>query len=455
MPPALPLEKELREELVGHMVQYSKGQDPLSYLEDSVFEKNPEHVGRIPTMFGRPPQAFYLDVVRYCEMSAWSEEPPLIISLLNAFKPVHVYPSKIKAILDEGPFRCHPSRQPYWVCRVTAELPLLGRQMTRYAAIQFGEGQKLTNQPGHRVLRVSGPAQSGKSYTLKFFEYLAAIQPLQVGVLHFDFGEGDIGTLAENERIEVELYIARRLEEQVRRHRQKLNAWASGMQAMGGLPLPGLPTLGTLAAEKAYAFRPLTDAQQRTRWAGELAGEFVKQVLSRMAGVPPVWWVLVFDTCEKIPHQAEEFVRQLIGRAAGTDSDAAVDADRGPLRVVLLGDSGHVIPSPVYQPHILEDDLTDQTFGEAELKHYFATFCLSRLLKLDDDLDEHDARLQQLAERSLKRASEIFQNEQPRPPWPRALARAVLEETLPLEAQVAEKRGGAQQQPQPGVTDES
>ena len=443
MAPALPLESELREELVRNLALYSAGQDPISYLQDSIFE-NPDHVLSFSSDRNRTFAALYQEVVRYCEMSAWSEEPPLIISLLKAFEPVRAYPAKIQAILNEGPFRCHPSKTPYRVCRVTADLPLLDRYVTRWAAIYFGDSQKLTNKVGRRVLRVSGPPESGKSYTLKFFEYLAAVQPLQTGVLHFDFGEGDVLTLAGNENIPVELYIARRLEEQVRRHRQRLSSW-QGTPAPGGLP--GLPPLAPTAAaggvggaQKPHAFRPLSETQQRTRWAGELAREFVSQVLSRIEGTPPLWWVVVFSRCEKIPQLAEEFVRRLIERAAGADADTALEADRGPLRVVLLGNSDAVMPNPIYQDHILEDDLEQQRLRMPEMQEYFEAFCLSRLIRLGADDAAHKARINQLARKSYRRAGEIMRTESPKPPWPRALARAVMEETLPLEAMATQKR---------------
>lgn len=442
----IPLKQQIRDELVGRMSEYSLGQDPLSYLQASIFKKNVEHVSRIPTVLGRAPSAFYLDVVQYCEFSAWSEEPPLIISLLRAFEPVHAYPELIKAVIEDGPFRCHPSMHPYWVCLVTANLPLLGRSITRTAAVQFDHSQRRTQQAGHRVLRVDGPTNSGKSYTLKFFEYLAAIQPLQVGLLHFDFGEGDISTLAENEGIPVELYIARRLEEQVRRNRERLKARMGGaLPVPGGIPVPaGLPAPAELGAQKPHPFRPLTDSQQRTRWAGELAREFVRQVLARAEGVPPRWWVVVFDRCEKIPALAEEFVRRLVEAAAGADAGTAEDADRGPLRVVLLGPSAHIMPNPLYEDHVLVEDLENQTLEEAEVNQYFHLFCLSRLIKLDDDLTKHEDRLQQLAIESHQRAQDIFATDTEKPPWTRALAKAVVETTLRLEAQAAQKRSGTQ-----------
>jgi hypothetical protein len=441
----IPLSKQIRDDLVRRMGEYSVGQDPLSYLRQTIFEKNPEHISRIRTISGRPPDAFYLDVVQYCETSAWSEEPPLIISLLRAFEPVQAYPQLVKAVLDEGPFRCHPSMQPYWACLVAANLPLLGRHLTRGAAIRFEQTQGPGKQPG-RVLCVAGPSNAGKSYTLKFFEYLAAIQPLQVGVLHFDFGEGDIITVAGNEGILVELYIARRLEEQVRRNRERLAARiGAALPALPGLAGNVLPDLTSVSSQKAHTFKDLIDIPQRTRWAGELAREFVSQVLARAEGVPPRWWVIVFDRCDKIPPLAEEFVRRLVEAAAGAGVGTAEDADKGPLRVVLLGPSAHIMPNPIYEDHVIDEDLSSQAFGVSELKEYFQVFCLSRLIQLDVDPAKHDLHLQQLAEESLKRAAEIVASDPERPSWPSALTDAVVEKTDALTAQAGQKRSGPPQ----------
>lgn len=441
----IPLSKQIRDDLVRRMGEYSAGQDPLSYLRDNIFTNNADHLSRIRAVLGRPPDAFYLDVVQYCEISAWSEEPPLIISLLRAFEPAHQYPQLVMAVVDEGPFRCHPSNLPYWACLVAANLPLLGRHLTREAAIRFDHTQGPSKQPG-RVLCVNGPTNSGKSYTLKFFEYLAAIQPLQVGVLHFDFGEGDITTVAGNEGILVELYIARRLEEQVRRNRERLNARVgAALPALPGMPGSAPPDLINVSSQKAHTFKDLIDIPQRTRWAGELAREFVSQVLARAEGVPPRWWVIVFDRCDKIPPLAEEFVRRLVEAAAGAGAGTADDADKGPLRVVLLGPSAHIMPNPIYEDHVIDEDLSSQAFGVSELREYFHSFCLSRLIQLDVDAAKYDLHLQQLAEESLKRAAEIVASDPDKPSWPSALTDAVVEKTDALAAQARQKRIGTPQ----------
>jgi hypothetical protein len=428
--PIFPLSDEYREVLVDRLDQLVSGRDPLRFLQEKIFKPYPEHVGRIPLLLGRPPTDFYRDVVRYCEMSAWSEEPALIIALLSAFIPVWQYESNIDTIRNGGPFRCHPPGYPYHVCRVAAELPLLGRRKTRAAALYFDRKYSLNGQPGKRVLRVRGPTTSGKTYTLNFFRYLAAIQPLQLGILHIDFGEKEMVTQAAGAEIPIELFLAQRLEAQVRRRRAELRP--APPPALGN----GLSTL-TLDAEvqQPYVLQPLSDLQQRTRWTRELVNVFVDQVLFRLDPTPR-WWVLVVDNCEKTPPEAHEFVRRLVERAAGIPTTAE-DADKGPLRVVLLGDSDVLMPNPVYQDHIVNEDLEGQILGAAEVQEYFRVLCLCRGILLDE------AHLQALADESVAHAQEIVHkaHDSP-PPWPCALAAAIIEKTLSLEALAAQKRSG-------------
>lgn len=441
----LPLESDFRLKLVSHMTEALLGRDPLSYLQESIFANNPDHVSRITMPFGRSLMDYFLDVVIYCERSAWFEEPPLIIGLLEAFRPLHEYQDLVQAIRDKGPYRCHPSTQPFWVCRVASDLPLFARYPTRIAAIQFSSGTSINKQPGQRVLRVNGPTGSGKTYTLTFFEYLASIQPLEVGVLNLDFGEGDLSTLAENQGILVELYIARRLEEQVRRRRQLLSAakQAALPKPVGIGALPGVLPLPGVGPDTPFNFTQLNDLQQRTRWASQLANEFVNQVLARPKGIPPQWWVIVFDRCEKIPQLAEEFVRQLVQKAAGSNKDTAEEADRGPLRMVLLGDSSLVMPNPVYGAHLIDEDLSTQKFGLAEVAEYFQNFCLSRLMSLDPDPAVHVQCLQELAQQAIDRATTLLNTPGSKLLETQALAAAVNELTGPLETRAAEKRATA------------
>lgn len=425
--PVFPLADTDRENLVQQLVNFGDVSDPLSFVQ-RVFKGYPDqHISRIPREQPFKPEAFYRAVVKYCEVSAWSDEPPLMESLLRAFEPIVSFQAAIDAIRKEGPFRCHPRNQPYYVCRVAIELPLLARLKTRAAGIRFNLQYADGQGPPWRVLRVFGPPASGKSYTLQFFRYLSAIQPSNVGVLHVDFGDQEMVTQAAAENIPIELYLARQLEQQVRHRRLQLRGSASVIAA--GI-LPDLFEIDNIDTRMPHIFPELKD-QQRTRWAKELANELVDQVLGVQS--VPSWWVAIFDNCERASAEAAEFVRRLVERAAGTP-DTAENASKGPLRVVLLGDSDTLLPNPIYQGHIADEDLHNQTLGKPEVMQYFQILRISRRLPLDDP------RVEILADQSVARAQELVSAAQQPLPWPRALATAVIEKTLPFEALAERKR---------------
>lgn len=426
----IPLSPEYREQLVLQLLAATETRDPLVFVQKQVFAGSPGHSGRIPRPNGGTPADFFEALVRYCEVSAWSEFPPLLAALLKAFLQVQPqYENDIRRLLEEGPFQCHPTGQPFWVARIAADLPLLGRWATRAAAIGFGEGVAAgSGKEGKRVLRVWGPEGSGKTYTREFFRYLAAIQPMQAGVVEIDFADREMATQAADAKIPVELFLAQRLQAQVRQVRAGV---ARRKQVVGGaLPHPAalLPPPG-----EAFSFRQLANVKQRARWAGELAGEFVDQVIYRLKP-EPAWWVVVFDNCGNAPAGAQEFVRRLVQRAAGTDPPTIWEADAGQLRVVLLGDSTSMLPSPVYGNHIQTEDLTGQQLDREEVVLYFQAFAHSRAITLEAE------RIETLAQESLARARQIVAESNPPPPWPRALATAVIEKTLPLEALAEKKR---------------
>src|SRR5262249_20235760 len=149
-------------------------------------------------------------------------------------------------------------------------------------------------------------------------------------------------------------------------------------------------------------FKPLSDLQQRLRWSGELAREFVDQVIYRLNPVPK-YWVAVFDNCEKASSEAKEFLRNLVSQAAGiaSESGSVTRADEGSLRIVLLGESKELLPPTVYANHVWEEDLNQQNLGLDELEQYFRVFRECRVRDLDE------ARIKALAAESLKKANEI------------------------------------------------
>jgi hypothetical protein len=147
--------------------------------------------------------------------------------------------------------------------------------------------------------------------------------------------------------------------------------------------------------------------------------------------------VIVVDNCEKAPVEAREFIRRIVERAAGMAGDrTSVDeADKGLLRVVLLGDSSEMLPANVYSDNLLEENLTDQVLGPEQLAWYFKAFAECR------SIDLSEARTDALITECCARAQEIAAPvDAPAIAWPEALARAVIEKTLPLEALAAQKQ---------------
>ena len=244
-------------------------------------------------------------------------------------------------------------------------------------------------------------------------------------------------TRAALQNIPVELYLAQNLADQVRKRLDAL--LTSPLPARPGEGLDRAALRARLMAKKPvlHSFQPLTNTQQRSHWTKDLAKELVIHVLKYMA-----LWVVVFDHCEQAPPEAHEFVRQLVALTAGVDRESAKDAHNVPLSVVLLGDSTAMLPNPVWNEHIIIDDLTAQTLEAAEVEEYFKVLHLCRL-----DLNLDPSLIPSYAAESLARAHEIADTADEPVPWPRALATAVIEKTLASETQVraeslAEQRRG-------------
>ncbi|HEU4835070.1 MAG TPA: hypothetical protein VFS90_11665 [Pyrinomonadaceae bacterium] len=425
-----PLSKEYREQLADRLqdvMDIRNVLDPLAFLRKEVLAHYPGQDKRVLPQRGETP--FFEIFIRNLELSAWAVRPPIIVALMRAFQPVYDYNQDIQEILEEGPYQCHPQNQPYYVCRVLMELPLIGRAQTRLASVDFERGMKITKSEGKRILRVFGPSQSGKTHTLRFFEYLAAVQPLKFGVMSIDFGNTEMVTQAADASIPIELFLAQQLEAQVNRRRGELIAEKA-------TPAGEFPDLMAIvdAIPEPHLFKPLTDSQQRLRWSSELAREFVDHVIYRLDPVPQ-YWVAVFDNCEKASPEAKEFLRQLVTQAAGiaSESGSVARADEGSLRIVLLGDSQELLPPSIYANHVRTDDLNQQNLGVTDLEQYFRVFSRCRV-----ELDE--PRIAALAAESLNKANEI-QAKDATIPRPRALADAVSEKSLALEALAAQKGG--------------
>ena len=432
-----PFSETLRDQLAYILVDISESEDPLTFVRQQIFRQNSGHIGAIPTILGRPPFSFYRDVVRYCEMAAWSEDPALIIELLNSLVLTEPeFQLKIDALVKEGPFRCHPPGIPQYVCRVATELPLFGRNILRLAAQGFDNVTTETGKEAKRVLLTEGPTGSGKTYTQSFFRYLEVIQPLKVGVLTLDFGVEEILTQSANLNVPVELFLAQKLEKQARERRAKLQ------NDENAAPLPGLATFGINLTEPPFNFQPLANEQQRSRWTKSLVKDLVNKVLYRLNPVPK-WWVLVFDNCEKAPKEIEQFMQSLMEITAGTVEttvtaeveETVKAADIGAVRVVLLGDSKNLLPINLYPNHFLKEDLSQHKIDKLQIRDYFVLLGYSRKIKIaDDDLNK-------ITDDCFTKTEQIMTAQSlPAENWLKTLTMIVIEKTLEIEKLAAEKR---------------
>lgn len=431
--PVFPLRQQTREQLVERLMLEIGNKDPLPFLQKNIFDHYQNVSLRILPSDSSTSWMYFDTLIRNIELAAWATRPPLLVTLLRAFPQALQYESVIKVILNEGPFQCHPQNVPYNVCRVATELPLVGRDVTRAAGLSFDLSTATHGTAGTRVLRVFGPSGSGKTHTLNFFKYLENVQPAMLGVVEIDFKNPEVVTQAASADVYIELFIAERMEAQVRRRRNELKA---GDPAAGDFP----DLLAVAAsASRQHKFKTRVDVKARSRWAQNLANEFLDEVVFKL-NQQPLWWVVVFDNCELAPAETHEFIRRLIERAAGmaADQTSVRRADAGQLRVVLLGDSDDLLPAGVYNDHVIEEDLNNQQLGKSEVQRYFITYSLCRDIPLDA------AQIERLTDETLTRAQEIAQPPPPADPvlWPRALATAIIEKTLPLDALAAQNGGG-------------
>jgi hypothetical protein len=121
------------------------------------------------------PEEYAHCIIRYCEMSAWVEDPALIIQLLTEFRHLRVFQDAIDRIRQGRPPSFH--RSPIWDTILLAlDLPFIDRELTRKAIESFSYSLDSSARPGVRVLIVKGPRFSGKSFTYEYIRYVYSFQ---------------------------------------------------------------------------------------------------------------------------------------------------------------------------------------------------------------------------------------------------------------------------------------
>lgn len=120
------------------------------------------------------PEAYAWSIVNYCEASAWMEDPALIVLLMRKWEHLPIFHDAIERIKAIIPRPFHIPPQVWDPILVRLNLPLLNRSITRRAVEGFSRPLHQPNYEGvSRVLVVTGPAGSGKSFTVLYVQYIS------------------------------------------------------------------------------------------------------------------------------------------------------------------------------------------------------------------------------------------------------------------------------------------
>lgn len=133
-----------------------------------------EHVTRIE--LHPVPLEYAFKVVRYCEMTAWVEKPPLIIRLLEKYSHLAVFKNAAERLKQLQPLKFHVNDRVWDTFLLALDLPFLDRVVTRDAIERFSNPLEETiRKAGVRVLLVRGAEKTGKSFTLEYIRYVNSV----------------------------------------------------------------------------------------------------------------------------------------------------------------------------------------------------------------------------------------------------------------------------------------
>jgi hypothetical protein len=135
------------------------------------------------------PEEFAYNIIKYCEMSAWIEDPALIIALLKKWDFRQVFADAITRIKNGQPPKFHIGERVWDPFGLALSLPFVNRVNTRRALEAFLYPLKPTTRPpGVRVLIVKGPLKSGKSFTYDYIRYTSSfLANLSFRPVYIDF----------------------------------------------------------------------------------------------------------------------------------------------------------------------------------------------------------------------------------------------------------------------------
>ncbi len=121
------------------------------------------HATRIST--AQPPLEYSYNIVDYCILSGWIENPALIITLLEKFQDDAAIASIIEKLKRQPKPVLHSGR-PSNTALVALKLPFIGRELARNTIDQFIDNFGGATRP--RVLIVNGGTGMGKTFTYDY-----------------------------------------------------------------------------------------------------------------------------------------------------------------------------------------------------------------------------------------------------------------------------------------------
>ncbi|HYC30435.1 MAG TPA: hypothetical protein VEB42_16485 [Chitinophagaceae bacterium] len=333
------------------------------------------------------PAEYAFNIIRYCELSAWIENPALIITLLQRWDYKPLFAEAIKRIKNGEPPRFHIGQRVWDPFGLAVTLPFVNRETTRRSLEAFLYPLKSTTQPpGVRVLIVKGPAKSGKSFTYDYIRYTSSfLANLDFRPVYVDFKKVANVRFGPKE-------LARAILNQIN------PKWTEQVN---------LPEL---------------DAQQPARWINQLCHTIADQIVftSRKCVIVLDNFIseadrasstAATDTDQIVPRETIEMISALADISTGKEyAESSADL----VRLVLLGFN---YPITNYFDRVKVDDIKPLT--QTDLENYFNEFAkfynktiepdaLQFLVTetLKDDNPNDPARTEKLAQRALRLAND-------------------------------------------------
>ena len=276
----------------------------------------------------QPPKLYAQRIIRYCEQSAWAEDPALIIKLLSLWKVEQKFADAIERLIKAGPTKYYNNGNPWEAFAVGPGLPFFGRPETRTGMSLFIEAlvDGYDDPLGKRVLIVNGPRESGKTFTQKFVDYVTAIyERLQFKAAYIDY-----------KSFVTTSFGAKELAESI------LNIIKPNWQVASKLPD--------------------LDVEQPARWRIQVA----KFLATQIASTKEKWFIILDRFTDGVPAETTELIQLLADVATGA---RFAEESKDLIRLILLGFNDTI---DNFENRVVLEKITPLT--RVELEHYFKEY---------------------------------------------------------------------------------